>query len=77
MMEDQERWWQSRAIWGGIIALLAFGATFFGLTVSVEEQATLVDLVIQVATPAGALVAFILTLVGRIGATKKITRKAK
>lgn len=73
-MVEEEKWWQSRAIWGAIIALVAFGLTFFGITISAEEQTTLVDLILQVATPMGALVAFILTLVGRIKATKKIVK---
>ena len=73
-MSGEEKWYQSRAIWGAIIALLAFGFTFFGVVISPEEQATAVDLILQVATPMGALVAFILTLVGRIKATKKIVK---
>jgi len=73
-MNGEEKWWQSRAIWGAIIALGAFVLTWFGVSVTAEEQTTLVDLILAVATPLGALVAFILTLVGRIKATKKIVK---
>ena len=71
---EEEKWYQSRAIWGAIIALVAFALTFFGITISAEEQTTAIDLILQVATPMGALVAFILTLIGRIKATKKIVK---
>lgn len=74
MMTGTEKWYQSRTLWGAGIALAAFALTWFGVTISPEEQATAIELVVAVATPVGALVAFILTLVGRIKATKTIVK---
>ena len=71
-MNGEEKWWQSKTIWGAGVALAAFALTWFGVTVTPEEQTTLVTLIVAVATPAGALVAFVLTIIGRITATKKI-----
>ena len=73
-MNGEEKWYQSRAIWGAILLFAAFILTWFGVTISPEEQATAIDLVVAVATPMGALVAFILAIVGRVKATKKIVK---
>ena len=71
-MGEEEKWYQSRTIWGAIIALVAFVFTFFGVTIVAEEQATILELVVQIATPMGALVGVILTIIGRVKATKSI-----
>lgn len=73
-MTGTEKWYKSRTIWGALIALTAFLLTWFGVTISPEEQATAIDLIVAVAAPMGALVAFILTLIGRIKATKTIVK---
>ena len=73
-MGEEEKWWESRTLWGAGIALAAFILTFFGVTITAEEQTTVLDLVVQIATPMGALVAFILTVIGRLKATKKIVK---
>lgn len=71
---DEKKWWESRTIWGAIIAVVCFGLTFFGITIAEPEQTQIIDLILQIATPVGALVALILTIVGRVKATKVIKK---
>ncbi|MDA0338132.1 MAG: hypothetical protein O2782_23420 [bacterium] len=68
-MYDEKAWYQSRTVWGGLIAVLAAVAGAFGFSIGGEDQAALVEAVAAVAGAAGGIVA----IWGRVKATKSIT----
>lgn len=67
-MEDVKNWWQSKAIWGGIISLVSLVAGFFGFTLGPEDQAALVGVAVTVVGGIGT----VLAIVGRVTAKKAI-----
>lgn len=69
---NEKSWYKSRTIWGALIALAAYVLNHFGFVVSPEEQATLVDHIMPVVVPLSALVACVLTIIGRFRAEKRI-----
>ena len=68
VMEDVKGILQSKAVWGGLVALMAGGASIWGYTISPENQAHIVDLITGIAGAFGGLLA----VYGRIAATKKV-----
>lgn len=58
----------SKAVWGGIIAILASVAAIWGIKISPDDQARLVDIIIAMAAGVGGIMA----IWGRITATKMI-----
>lgn len=65
---NSEPWYQSRVILGGLVALGASVAGFFGIIIDEQSRLEIIQLVPTIATAAGALYA----LYGRIfGANKK------
>lgn len=66
-----KKWYESKTIWGGIIALLAALAGAFGYAVDADTQASIIDLVTVVGTGVGGLLA----IFGRIKASKKVTNE--
>ncbi|MBM3482263.1 MAG: hypothetical protein FJX66_03065 [Alphaproteobacteria bacterium] len=67
-MTDIKGFFESKAIWGGLIAFGAGIAALIGYSVSAEDQAQLVELIAGGVGVFGALVA----IYGRIKASKKI-----
>lgn len=67
-MQNSKPWWQSKAVWGGLIALLAGIAGAFGYAVSPDEQAKIAEAVVAVAGGVGGLVA----VYGRVKARSQI-----
>lgn len=67
-MEDVKNWWQSKAIWGGIISLVSLVAGVFGFTLGPEDQAALVGVAVTVVGGIGT----VLAIVGRVTAKKAI-----
>ena len=67
-MDQTEKWYQSRGVWGGLIAVVAGIAALFGLTISAEVQVEVVDLLIAL----GPVIGGALALYGRLKATKRI-----
>lgn len=67
-MEDVKSWLASRAVWGGIIAVLSALAGLFGYTVAETDQVALVEAIAGI----GAAVGGVIAIWGRIKATKKI-----
>lgn len=63
-----KKWFESKAIWGGIIALLAAIAGAFGYAVDADTQTNIVELVTVIGTGLGGLLA----IFGRIKAEKKV-----
>ena len=72
-MTDTKAWWQSRAIWSAIVAVLAGGASIWGYSVSAADQAQIVELVTGILAAIGGVGA----LVGRVMATHQITAGGK
>lgn len=68
MSEDQKPWWQSKTVWGGVVAVGAGVAGIWGYSVSPDDQAAIVDVVAAVTAAFGGGCA----IVGRIMATKKV-----
>ncbi len=67
-MSGNKAWWQSRAVWGGLVAAVAGIGGLFGLNLDEASQGMVVDVAVQMATVVGALIA----VIGRVRATKKI-----
>jgi hypothetical protein len=67
-MEDVKGLFESKTVWGGIIALVSAGAGLFHYSVAPADAANLVELCTAMTTAAGSVIA----IIGRIVATKKI-----
>ena len=67
-MDDQKVWYQSRAIIGSIITILALLAGLFNLTITAEDQSNIVELVMV----AVGVVSSIFAIWGRVRASKTI-----
>jgi len=65
---NDKPWYASRAVWGGVIAVLSAIAGAFGYTVSPELQG---ELALQI-TAIGGSVGGLLAVYGRVKATKSI-----
>lgn len=65
---DTKSMLSSRAVWGGIIAVLAGIANIFGYALAPADQAVLVDTVTGVVGSVGGLIA----VYGRVTATRQI-----
>ncbi|MEO0166591.1 MAG: hypothetical protein ABIL39_10700 [candidate division WOR-3 bacterium] len=64
----EKPWFKSKTIIGAILMFIALIFSFFGVTISPEEQAGMADLIVQVAEGIAGLVGFILAIYGRIKA---------
>lgn len=71
-MNGTKPWWQSKTVWGSIIALLAGIATFAGLKLDASLQDQLADLITGAANVAGGLIAWY----GRVKAQSTLAWKA-
>ena len=67
-MEDTKKWYMSKSVWGGMIAVTAAVAGAFGFNIGADEQNILAESAVAVAGIVGAVVA----VVGRVKASKKI-----
>ncbi len=57
-MNGTKPWWQSKAVWGSIVALLAGLATLAGLKLDATLQDQLAELITGAANVAGGLLAW-------------------
>lgn len=65
--------WLSKTFWGAVVMLVSTVLMVFGVVdINPEEQAVMLDKIIGFLTIGADLVGFILVIVGRITATKKI-----
>ena len=67
-MEEMKTWYQSRTIWGAIIAISASLAHAGGYSLSVADQGQLADAALSLAGTAGGLIA----IWGRMKASAKV-----
>lgn len=72
----EKPWWQSIAIWGQIISLLCFSLKYLGFAeLSVEQQQTLAQNIVNVATSVGIIVGIFMGWYGRVKAKKSISKR--
>ncbi len=67
-MVDEKNWYESRTIWGALVAVLTSLAGGFGLNIDASVQGELADSIVQLVGALGAMVA----VYGRLGATRVI-----
>jgi len=67
-MEDFKQWYQSRTIWGALIAIAASLAHAGGMTLSAGDQGQMVDSLVSVSGALGGLFA----IYGRLRASAKL-----
>ncbi len=67
-MNGRKSWYQSKGVWGAVVAIIAGGAGVFGFTFGAEAQAETVNLFLQIGAAAGGFLA----LIGRLTAKSKI-----
>ena len=72
MVVLNKSWYQSKGVWGGLVAVVAGIVTLFGYQMSPADQASAVDLVVGLVEMLGGFTA----LWGRVTAGKVIRRKA-
>jgi len=74
MVQNQKKpWYQSKTVWGGIIAVAAGILSVFGKNISPEMQQFMTDQAVQIATGIAAAVGGVLAIYGRIKAQGKLT----
>ncbi|MCD2172016.1 hypothetical protein [Rhizobium sp. C4] len=67
-MEDMKTWYQSRTIWGAVIAISASLAHAGGYSLSATDQGQLADAALSLAGTVGGLI----SIWGRMKATAKV-----
>ncbi len=70
-MNDVKFWWQSRAVWGGLIAIMGGLGPLVGWVIDEQTQATLTEVLTNIAVLVGGLLA----VVGRTLATSQVATK--
>jgi hypothetical protein len=68
-MSESKRWYASRTIWGGVVALGAAVAGLFGIGVDASTGSQIASAVTDAAAAAGALIA----ILGRLDAKSVIS----
>lgn len=74
-MDQTKKWFESAGVWGGIVAAIAGGAGLLGYTITPEDQAQIASTASKVAelvVSFGALGGGILSIFGRVRASKSI-----
>ena len=67
-MNEYKNWYNSKTIWGSIIAILAAVASVLGFDVNEDAQSAIVEATLQIVGVAGSLFA----VLGRLSATSVI-----
>lgn len=67
---DSKKWYQSKTIWGSLVAVFAVVAGYLGFDVGAEDQQIIVDAVFAIVGGAGGLLA----VYGRVKAEKNISK---
>ena len=68
MSDDVKAWYQSRTVWGALIAILASLANAAGVQVTSGDEAELADLLVAAVGTVGGFIA----LIGRISARRQV-----
>jgi cytochrome bd-type quinol oxidase subunit 1 len=67
-MNSEKNWFQSKTIWGSVVAILAAIGSAFGIPIDIASQSELADALVQVGGAIGALFA----IYGRFSASERI-----
>jgi len=67
-MSETKRWWESKTVWGGMVAVLAGAAGMFGVAVDGGAQTEVVGHAADIAAAVGGVV----SILGRLQATRSI-----
>jgi uncharacterized membrane protein YraQ (UPF0718 family) len=67
-----KKWYQSKTIWGGIIAIIAAVLSLFGKQIDAETQDFLTNQAVEIATAVATMIAGVMAIYGRFKADKKI-----
>lgn len=67
-MNDVKAWYQSRTVWGALIAILASLGNAAGIEVTAGDEGELADLVVAAVGTVGGLIA----LFGRVSARRRV-----
>jgi len=68
VLVETKNWWESRSVWGGVMAVVAGVAGWMGYNVPVELQGLLTDSLLSVVATVGG----ILAVYGRVKATASV-----
>jgi len=68
-MVEEKKWFESKTIWGALVAVAASVAGGFGFSINEASQLELTNAVVQLVAAMGAMVA----LYGRLNATQVIS----
>jgi Na+-transporting NADH:ubiquinone oxidoreductase subunit NqrE len=66
----EKKWYQSKAVWGGLIAVAAAIAGAFGYAISPDDQASIVEAVVAI----GGGIGGVLAVYGRVKAEAYIKK---
>ena len=68
MDDNSKTWFQSKTIWGALIAIAASAASLAGVEIEAGEQAEILDGIISLVAAGGG----ILAIIGRIAARSRL-----
>lgn len=54
-----KKWWESKTIWGGLIAVIASILGIFGYDIGIDDQENLSTIIVSIAGAVGGAVAII------------------
>ena len=69
---NSKDWYKSKGIWGGIIMIVGLILGFFGIDVGADEQAQIVDQIVNTVSSIMSLVGSIMAIYGRVKAKSTI-----
>ena len=69
-MENKKKWYQSKTIIGGLVAMLGIILKAFGFEITLNDQMSLIDVVAEIGSYGGIIFA----IYGRVKATKEIVK---
>lgn len=67
-MDGTKPWYTSKAVWGGVVAALAGVASLTGVSLGVEDQDALVEVILALVSAVGGAIA----VYGRVTAAKTV-----
>jgi len=69
---DTKKVWQSKTFWGAVVTMLSTAALLFGAKVTGEEQIAITESTMGIVGAVGELVGFVLVIIGRFKAVKRL-----
>ena len=67
-MNDVKAWYQSRTVWGALVAVLASLASAAGVEITTGDEGEVADMIVAAVGVVGGLVA----IIGRISARRRV-----